>query len=133
MQPTRLSHVCLSSFDLQSTMDFYCNVLRCSVVHEYKNDNGEVYGVFLLVNNNTFLEFFKTPPFEEGTSCFRHLCFEVEDIHEWLRQLHEQGFSGEIKRGRTDRVLQFWINDPDGNMIEFHQYDPDSVQFKYLS
>lgn len=28
-----------------------------------------------------------------------------------------------IKRGRTDKILQFFVKDLEGNIIEFHQRD----------
>lgn len=127
----RLSHICLGTTDLQKTIDFYCNLLNCKIVHEFRNQQGELYGIFLLVNNGTFLEFFKEQSAPQHKSLFRHLCFEVEDIQNLAQLLKEKGFSTEISRGRTDGALQFWINDPDGNQVEFHQYDRQSVQYNY--
>jgi catechol 2,3-dioxygenase-like lactoylglutathione lyase family enzyme len=127
-----LSHVCLGSTDLRKTINFYCGVLGCRVVHEFRNQAGELYGVFLSVNRGTFLEFFNVDKAEPGGGLFRHLCFQVEDIYGFADVLRSKGFPGEIRRGRTDGVLQFWINDPDGNRVEFHQYDEDSVQYSYF-
>ena len=133
MQLTRLSHVCLNTADLQRTVQFYCEKLGCKVIHEYRNAHSEVYGVYLLVNNNTYLEFFKSDANSDAPSRFRHLCFEVSDIQEWAKAMGKQGFVVEPRRGRTDGVLQFNINDPDGNIIEFHEYDEHCVQHKYRS
>ena len=133
MELIRLSHICLNTGDLHRAVDFYCNILGCKVIHEYKNDSGEVYGHFLLINNNTFLEFFQGEPVETASSPFRHICFEVDNINEWAEHLAIKGYIANMKRGRTDRVLQFWIKDPDGNMIEFHQYDQSCIQYEFLS
>ncbi|MBI3021758.1 MAG: VOC family protein [Candidatus Omnitrophica bacterium] len=127
----RLSHVCLSTPDLRQTIQFYCGLLGCTVIHEFRNHEGELYGVFLLVKNGTFLEFFKTQERRQTGGAFRHLCFEVEDIHRCADRVREAGFAVEIQRGKTDRALQFCIDDPDGNRVEFHQYDPQAVQYKY--
>lgn len=133
MRPTRLSHVCLSATDLGSIENFYCRVLGCQIIHEFKNDKGERYGLFLLVNNSTFLEFFQVDYVEPASSVFRHLCLEVDDVREWSRQLDRKGYRTEVERGRTDGVLQCWIKDPEGNVIEFHQYDEDCIQYNYMS
>lgn len=133
MQVKGLSHVGLTARDLDKTQAFYCDLLGCRVVHEFRNAQGQRYGLFLVVNHGTFLEFFleQTPTPPGGR--FRHLCFEVEDIHRCAERLRAAGFSVEVARGRTDRVLQCRINDPDGNQVEFHQYDPEAVQYPYMA
>lgn len=128
----RLSHVCLGTSDLKKTIDFYCGLLSCQIVHEFRNQQGELYGIFILVNNGTYLEFFQEQYPKPPGGMFRHLCLEVEDIRKFANVIREKGFNVEVSRGRTDKVLQFWINDPDGNQVEFHQYDQDSVQYQYI-
>lgn len=130
----RLSHVCLGSTDLQKTIDFYCGLLNCKIVHEFRNQKNELYGIFLLVNDGTFLEFFNEQnPSQQRHSLFRHLCFEVENIHEWAHVIKAKGYEIDVSRGRTDKALQFWIADPDGNQVEFHEYDRESVQYQYAN
>ena len=129
-----LAHVCLGVTDLAKTMDFYCGLLGCGIVHEFRDPQGELYGVFLYVNNGTFLEFFKEEQPKQEGGLFRHLCFEVEDIQKFAdKLLKERGLRVEIVLGKTDHVKQFWIKDPDGHMIEFQQYDRDCVQYQYMS
>lgn len=129
----RLSHICLGTSDLKKTIDFYCDILGCRIVHEFRNQQGELYGVFLFVNHGTFLEFFNEPDPKPQGGLFRHICFEVEDIHRFAEIIREKGFNVEINRGRTDGALQFWISDPDGNQVEFHQYDRHAVQHEYTT
>jgi len=43
------------------------------------------------------------------------------------------GLQAEVRRGRTDRILQFFVNDPDGNMVEFQQHDRESVLYPLIS
>lgn len=131
MMITRLSHVCLGTRDLDAMTVFYCEVLGCRIVHEFRNQRSERYGVFLLVNHGTFLELFRDDAAQPDGRRFRHLCFQVEDIQRLAEQMRARGFPAEVSRGRTDRVLQFWINDPDGNQVEFHQYDEQAVQYPY--
>ena len=105
--------------------------MGCSVIHQFLNPEGFLYGVFLLGEDGTFLEFFhQEDPINEGGP-LRQICFEVGDIQEFARTMKAKGFCPEVKRGRTDGVLQFWITDPDGTRVEFHQYDQESVQYQH--
>ena len=50
-----LSHISLSSKDLKKLKDFYVDLLKLKIVHEFKNKKGGLYGYFLYANNSTFL------------------------------------------------------------------------------
>jgi len=128
----RLSHACLGSTDLARTVDFYCSVLGCEIAHEFRNAGGERYGVFLACRNGTFLEFFNEEAPKPAGGLFRHLCFEVENIERMAEIVREHGLEAHIRRGRTDHILQFFVHDPDGNMIEFQQHDRQSVLYPLL-
>ncbi len=128
----RLSHVCLGSTDLARTVDFYRDALGCDVAHEFRNAAGELYGVFLSCRNGTFLEFFNEQQPRPPGGLFRHLCFEVDDIEKMAAAARKHGLPAEIKRGRTDRILQFFVSDPDGNTVEFQQHDQQSVLYRLL-
>jgi len=128
----RLSHACLGSGDLARTITFYRDVLGCTVAHEFRNDRDELYGAMLSCGGGTFLEFFRDAEPKPLGGRFRHLCFEVRDIEEAAGRLRALGHACEVRRGRTDRIPQFFIHDPDGLMIEFHQHDAESVLLPWL-
>lgn len=128
----RLSHACLGSTDIQRTVLFYRRLLGCEVAHEFRNPAGVLYGVFLHCRNGTFLEFFLEQADKPEGGLFRHLCFEVEDIEQMAENARANGHTAQVRRGRTDRILQFFIHDPDNNMIEFQQHDKESVLFHLL-
>lgn len=128
----KLSHASFGSTDLRRTIDFYVNHLDCRIAHEFKNAEGETYGVFLACGEGTFVEFFnEKSPKPEG-SLFRHICFEVDDIEAVAARCRSLGFEVNVRRGRTDKVLQFFIHDPDEIMIEFQQHDEQSVLLKFV-
>jgi catechol 2,3-dioxygenase-like lactoylglutathione lyase family enzyme len=129
----RLSHVCLGSTHLARTIGFYRDLLGCRVVHEFRNDAGELYGVFLSCNNGTFLEFFNEREEKPPGGLYRHLCFEVDSIEATAQKLRAAGLDAEVRRGRTDRILQCFTKDPDGNIVEFQQHDAESVLYPYVS
>jgi lactoylglutathione lyase len=129
----RFSHACLSSRDLDATERFYVEVMGCTVAHEFRNAAGERYGFFLHAGDGTFLEFFKKADAGTEEGLFRHLCFEVDDIDAFAARLRQFGFKDVvIKRGRTDRILQCFIHDPDGTQVEIQQHDADSVLLPYV-
>lgn len=129
----QLSHVCLGSTDLQRTIGFYEGLLGCRVVHEFRNDAGQLYGVFLSCNNATFLEFFLEREPKGKGGLYRHFCFEVDSIEDMAGDLREKGYPVNVRRGRTDRVLQFFVEDPDGNVVEFQEHDQQSILYPFVS
>jgi catechol 2,3-dioxygenase-like lactoylglutathione lyase family enzyme len=129
----KLAHVCLSTCQLETIVEFYTHTLGLRVIHEFLNPEGERYGVFLLVGDGSFLEFFNSNAVRVEKGVFRHLCFEVADIESLAEQLRQKEYIVEVRRGKTDGVLICWIDDPDGNRIEFQQYDELAVQFPYVS
>jgi catechol 2,3-dioxygenase-like lactoylglutathione lyase family enzyme len=128
----RLSHASFGSTDLPRTIAFYRTMLDCDVAHEFKNAAGEIYGIFLDCRNGTFLEFFNEQTPRPDGGLFRHICFEVDDLNAAAARLRAAGYTAEINRGRTDRILQFFIHDPDGIVIEFQQHDAESVLLPYV-
>jgi catechol 2,3-dioxygenase-like lactoylglutathione lyase family enzyme len=133
MPVKRLSHACLSARNLATTERFYVEVMGCKVVHEFRNAAGERYGFFLHAGDGTFMEFFQKADAGADEGVFRHLCFEVDDIEAFARHLADRGYDDvTIKRGRTDRILQCFIRDPDGVMIELQQHDEQSALLPYV-
>lgn len=59
------------------------------------------------------------------------MCFEVKKIYSLAKKLKKFDKLIEIKRGKTDNVLQFMTKDLENNLIEFHEYDKKS-KLKYL-
>lgn len=133
MQIKRLSHVSLSSRDLAATERFYVGILGFDIAHTFLNSAGERYGFFLHAGGGSFLEFFQKPDAGHEDGLFRHLCLETDDIEAVAGKLRTSGITDfTIKRGRTDRILQFFILDPDGIQVEFQQHDAESVLTPYV-
>lgn len=132
MQIKRLSHVSMSSRDLAATERFYVDLMGFKVVHEFQNPAGERYGFFLTSGGGTFMEFFQKPEAGHEEGLFRHFCFETDDIEAFAAKVRAYGITGfTVKRGRTDKVLQFFFYDPDGTQIEIQQHDEESVLSPY--
>jgi len=128
----QLSHISISTKNIRYVIKFYINILGFKISHKFVNKkNNELYGLFIYCGNRTFIEFFKDKKKKSKNSNFRHMCFEVKKIYSLAKKLKKFDKSIEIKRGKTDNVLQFMTKDLENNLIEFHEYDKKS-KLKYL-
>ena len=122
----QLAHACVMSSDLAATEAFYCGKLGLKKTFDFIKE-GELYGFYLELGNGTFLEVFAEPA-EKCPSRIRHLCFEVEDIYQAVKELDAKQVAHTEKQLGCDNTWQTWIKDPDGIDIEFHQYTDESAQ-----
>ena len=62
---------------------------------------------------------------------YQHICFETADIQASFEAVKENGIVPDtgVSLG-CDGTWQFWLTDPDGNRMEFHQYTEKSLQLK---
>lgn len=126
-----LAHVCLRTDDLAATQRFYCDTLGFPIQFRFMK-NGELAGFYVTVAERQFIEFFyqKDPQPPVKNAAFAHFCLETDDISATREMIAKAGYEPtEIKEGK-DHSLQFWVADPNGVRFEFHQYTPDSLQFK---
>ncbi len=131
-QILQISHISLFTNNLNKVIKFYVNFLGFKVVHTFKNKKNQKYGLFIYCGNNTMLEFFYTKKKISHSSKFRHICFQVSNINKIFKKLSKKNTTLSLKRGRTDKTLNFEIKDLENNIIEFHQYDKKSKLFKKL-
>ena len=130
---THLGHIAILVTDLERSLDFYCNKLGLKEGFRLKNDKGETWLVYVLIDEHNSIELFPGAN-EKGeriqkTSGFNHICLLVDDINKTLAEIGKRGVDvrGEPKKG-DDGNWQYWVEDPDGNAIEFMQIMPDSLQ-----
>ena len=127
---TALAHVCIFSQDLARTEEFYTKALGLKVRFRFMKE-GALYGFYLEVSPNQFIEVFHRSQAAEGPHPqIGHICLETDDIHAMREQLvaNDVKIRVEPKLG-ADHSWQLWISDPDGTAIEFHQYTPESTQY----
>ena len=124
-----LSHVSLSTRNINKVINFYVKILKMKIAHKFKNKNNKNYILFLYCGKRTFLEFFLT---KNKNTKFRHVCFEVKNLYEIQNKLKKFDKKIKIRRGKTDRIMQFITTDFEGNEIEFHQHDKKSKLKKFL-
>jgi len=123
-----LSHISLGTNSLEKVYKFYIEKLGLKIVHKFINKkNGEVYGYFISSNKNTYLEFFNSKKkiySNRSKIHFRHICFEVKNIYNFAKKFKNDKIK--VTRGKTDKILQFFVKDLEGNIVEFHQRDRKS-------
>ena len=127
MKLNALAHVCISTKDLDKTREFYCNLLGMDKVFEFKKA-GATAGFYLRIAGDNFLEFFKDPTDYKNDSPLRHLCFETSDLKGLRKDLAGKGLACTEPVLGGDGSWQFWIKDPNGIAIEFHEYTAESSQ-----
>jgi len=128
----QLSHVSLTSRNLNKVILFYVKTLGFTIIHRFVNQKKELYGLFLSSHRRTMLEFFLTNKKVKKSLKFRHICFEVSNIYKLANSLKKKGYNIKISRGKTDKTLNFNIKDLEHNEVEFHQYDKSSKVGKFL-
>ncbi len=125
-----IAHVCIKSPDLGRTLDFYCGGL--GLVRKFNfTRNGRVIGFYLQLSERHFIEVFEAEEVvrTEANSSLHHYRLETADMEAVRQRLIDRGFEpGEIRLG-ADGSRQFWITDPSGVPLEFHQYTDKSAQF----
>jgi catechol 2,3-dioxygenase-like lactoylglutathione lyase family enzyme len=128
-----LAHICFTVADLERSIDFYCRQLGMTPAFEFRRPDGTHYGQYIHVGGRNFVELFIGELAEPAEKqAYRHLCLEVPNIERAAAAFRANGVEvTEIKLG-GDQSYQAWLEDPDGNRIELHQYTATSKQGAYL-
>ena len=124
-----LAHVCYTVNDLEASIEFYQNKLGFSHAFDFIDDDGKKFGVYLHIGERNFIELFqgKADQSVKGYS-YRHCCLEVDDIDATASELRGRGVEVTEAKMGSDDTWQSWLEDPDGNRIELHQYTRASKQ-----
>jgi lactoylglutathione lyase len=128
-----MGHVALRVADIDRSLSFYRDTLGFAEMMRLHRDDGSLMLIYLRITDTQFIELFPdgqgtTAPGREVTA-INHFCLECADLEETAAALRDRGIrlSVEPKMG-LDHNRQCWIDDPDGNRIEFMQMSPDSMQ-----
>lgn len=132
-----IAHVAIKVKNAQASLDFYVNKLGFSEMFRLDRDD-RLWIIYLRITDTQFLEIF---PDGVGASApgqdvvgYNHLCLEVPDINQAVRELEAQGVA--LFRTATqgaDGNWQAWIVDPDGHRIELMEMAPVSMQAKAIT
>jgi predicted dehydrogenase/catechol 2,3-dioxygenase-like lactoylglutathione lyase family enzyme len=107
-----------------------------SLIRELREKGDQPWIDFIEIAPRQFLELFYTGGIEKSQPIdinayygYQHLCFEIKNINAVRDAVIANGLQPdtEVSFG-CDNTWQFWLTDPDGNRIEFHEYTSDSLQ-----
>ena len=130
---TGIGHVALKVSDIERSLAFYRDRLGFEEIMRLDRADGSLWLVYLRITDTQFVELF---PGGEGdrapgaaVTAINHFCLETDDLEATAAALHERGIvlTVDPKTG-ADRNRQCWVEDPDGNQIEFMQMTEDSLQ-----
>ena len=128
-----IGHVALKVADIGRSLEFYRDRLGFAEMMHLNNDDGSLWLDYLRITDTQFLELFpdgqgdRAP--DRDATAVNHFCLECDDLDITAARLRGAGveLTVEPKMG-LDGNRQCWIEDPDGNRIEFMQMSPSSMQ-----
>ncbi len=119
--------------DIRRSLEFYRDRLGFAEMMRLNNDDGSLWLVYLRITDTQFLELFPagrvSAPLARSDRRSTISACKCDDLDVTAARLREAGIqlTVEPKMG-LDGNRQCWIEDPDGNRIEFMQMSPDSMQ-----
>lgn len=133
-----IGHVALKVADIERSLEFYRDRLGFAEMMRLHRDDGSLWLVYLRITDTQFIELF--PGGEGGrapgpdVTAINHFCLESHDLDATAEALRQAGIrlTVEPKMG-LDHNRQCWIEDPDGNRIEFMQMSPQSMQAEAIT
>jgi lactoylglutathione lyase len=124
----RIAHICLNVKDLGRSIAWY-DKLGLGVMFDFSR-RGSRFGVYMRISDVCFIELFEEPALGAVVNNgIVHFCLETDDMDATMAALRERDVDFTAKKLGVDHTWQIWLQDPDGNRFEVHQYTPESTQF----
>jgi catechol 2,3-dioxygenase-like lactoylglutathione lyase family enzyme len=143
----RLTHCSFRCNDFEKTLAFYRDILEIPIAFTLRNEDGSVWLTYLEIAPGEFIELFNerySGKNDWAPKGHHHTCFLVLDIQEAARSLESKGvlltkgpialwdpyripYKLDCKQGQCNSWC-FFVQDPEGNEIEFMQYTAESLQ-----
>jgi lactoylglutathione lyase len=123
-----ISHAAYFVSDLPKALDFWHGLLGYDEPYNLKKPDGTIGIAFIKINDHQHIELVNSQP-PAGSGYLNHIAFTVDNAEQMRRYLISRGVdvsSGIIKAKTGD--LGFKIKDPDGNVVEFVEPQPDSME-----
>lgn len=116
----RLQHIVFASDEAPAMVRFYCDILGFAPSDYVHDDSGDLTSAFLRCSS----EHHSIAIFRAPRKRLDHLCYDVDDwihIRNWADRFADQHMVLKWGPGRhgPGNNLFFFVNDPDGNWLEF--------------
>ena len=120
-----LSHIALYVHDLEKSRAFYKDFLGFAEPYSLTNQDGTLHLTWIKINDSQTVELF--PEKEAGSDRLYHIALETDDAAAMRDYLAAHGVKvpDKVGKGKIGN-LNYFINDPDGRIVEIVQYAPDS-------
>jgi lactoylglutathione lyase len=122
---------------MDKALKFYCGAMGFTKAFEIADREGKPWIVYIKVCKNAFLELFfggepvGGPAYASDRIGYHHWCVSVGDIDRIAKIAYDNGFIKSPKANLgSDGNRNVWIDDPDGNALEFVCFSPDSPHMK---
>lgn len=132
-----IAHVAIRVKDIDRSLDFYVRKLGFKEMMRLDRD-GRLWLLYLRITDTQYLEIFPEGEGERAAEReavgYNHMCFEVPDIEQAVRELDAMGV--EMIRPMIKAIdgnWQTWIEDPDGHRIELMQMAADGLQLQAIA
>jgi catechol 2,3-dioxygenase-like lactoylglutathione lyase family enzyme len=132
--PTRpkilgISHAGYFVSDLPKALAFWHSLLGYDESAERKNPDGSIANVILKINNHQYVELFNQQP-PTGSGYLNRIAFTVSSVEQMRQYLVSRGVqtAGPVPKNVSTGDLTLTIKDPDGNLIEFVEPQPDGTE-----
>lgn len=124
---TRIAHICLNVKSLEKSLEFY---QRLGFKSRFAfTRQGKPFGAYLEIAPGNYIEMFEDPSLDKPINTgLAHFCLETDDMNQVMADLDSKGIYYTPNRIGCDYTWQIWLEDPDGNKFEMHQYTPNSLQ-----
>jgi lactoylglutathione lyase len=135
---TGIGHIALKVYDLDKSLAFYRDKLGFAEMMRIDKPDGGLWLVYLRVTDEQFIEIFPGAETDRSPgwngNAITHVCLTVDDLDAVVERVTRAGIPLLIeKKTAIDGNRQAWIEDPDGNRIEFMQINPESMQMKAIA
>jgi lactoylglutathione lyase len=119
-----LSHIALWVHDIEKTRAFYKDFLGFAEPYSLKNPDGTLHLTWIKINDRQTIELF--PEKQPDTDRLYHIALETDDASAMRDYLAANGIKVPAKVGKGKiGNSNYFINDPDGHIVEIVQYQPD--------
>jgi catechol 2,3-dioxygenase-like lactoylglutathione lyase family enzyme len=132
--PTRpkilgISHVGFFVSDLPKALDFWHGLLGYDESYEHKSLDGSFTICFIKINDHQLVELFNQQP-PERRGHLSHIAFTVSSAEQMRLYLVSRGMLDDPTKVRRDitGALSVMTSDPDGNLVEFVEPQPDDTE-----
>jgi lactoylglutathione lyase len=119
-----ISHIALYVHDIEKSRAFYKELLGFDEPYSLKNEDGSLKLTWIKVNDRQSIELF--PEKEANGDRLYHIAVETPDAAAMRSYLAARGVKvpENVPKGKIGNS-NYFINDPDGRIVEIVQYEPD--------